>query len=55
MKHTMAITTKNAYNFIIEPRREKMGLRTYANSKTSGKPAHLRSLARGFAVCFELY
>ena len=29
------------------------GLRTYANSKASGKPAHLRSLARSFAVCLS--
>ena len=32
-----------------------MGLRTYANSKASGEPAHPRSLARSFALCLELY
>ena len=39
-------------NAMDEPRREKMGLMTYANSKALGKPAHPRSLARSFAVCF---
>ena len=38
-----------------EQRREKIGLRTYANSKASGKPAHPRSLARSFAVCLKFY
>ena len=36
-------------------RHEKIGLRTYANSKASGEPAHPHRLASSFAVCFELY
>ena len=38
-----------------KPRREKMGLRTHANSKASGEPVHPRSLARSFAVCLKFY
>ena len=38
-----------------EPRREKMGLLTYANSKASGEPAHSRSLVRSFAVCYRFH
>ena len=38
-----------------EQRREKIGLRRYANNKASGEPTHPRSLARSFAVCLELY
>ena len=41
--------------YIIEARRGKMGLRTYANSKAFGKPAHPRSLARSFTVCLTFY
>ena len=40
---------------LYEPRREQMGLRTFANSKASGEPTHPHSLARSFAVCLELY
>ena len=39
----------------VEPCREKMILRTYANSKASGELVHPRSLARSFAVCLKLY
>ena len=35
--------------------RRNVGLRTYANSKASGEPAHPRSLARSFAVCHKFY
>ena len=40
---------------IIEPLREKMYLRTYANSKASGEPAHPHSFARSFVVCLKFH
>ena len=36
-----------------KPRREKMGLQTYANGKASGEPAHPYSLTRSFTVCLK--
>ena len=41
------------YTSVFELCHEKMGLRTYANSKASGDPAHPSSLARRFAVCLN--
>ena len=46
--------SKYTNHTINEPRREKMGLRTYANSKASGESVHPRSLAKAmlFAISF---
>ena len=49
------LLTEGIQTVINEPRREKMGLRTYANSKASGEPAHPCSLASSFAVCLKFY
>ena len=40
---------------LIQLRREKIGLQTYASSKASGEPAHPRSLVRSFAVYLKIY
>ena len=52
MDQEQAVSNSPSNQDLYEPRREKMDLRTYANSKAPGEPAHPRSLARSFAVCF---
>ena len=51
----MSVKVFPLINTNTEPRLEKMGLRTYANSEVSGEPVDPRSLSRTFAVCLELY
>ena len=45
------IQASGPHSKIYELRREKMGLRIYANSKASDEPARMRMLAWSFAVC----